>query len=114
MTGSGEALDRSMVRREQAEVQKQLDQFKGKDPEGYGAAIKEINALAKKNSVTLTSGIDMGADLGDSDAEGQQATEGKTTTQSALSITSCGTLSGIFMISLMTFPAFATRSSSFS
>ena len=29
--------------------------------------IKEINALAKKNSVTLTSGIDMGADLGESE-----------------------------------------------
>jgi RHS repeat-associated protein len=45
MTGSEEALDRSMVRREQTAVQRQLDQFKGSNPEGYGTAIKEINSL---------------------------------------------------------------------
>jgi hypothetical protein len=34
-----------MVHREQAEVQKQLDQFKRANPEGYSTAIKEINSL---------------------------------------------------------------------
>ena len=42
---------------------------------GRIALIKEINALAKKNNVTLTSGIDMGASAGE--AEGDQATEKK-------------------------------------
>ena len=37
---------------------------------GRIALIKEINALAKKNSVALTSGIDMGSSLGESAAEG--------------------------------------------
>jgi hypothetical protein len=36
--------------------------------------IKEINALAKKHTVTLTSGIDMGASIGESSAEGDKAT----------------------------------------
>ncbi len=35
--------------------------------------IKEINALAKKHTVTLTSGIDMGASIGESSAEGDKA-----------------------------------------
>jgi len=39
--------------------------------------IREINALAKKNSVTLTSGIDMGATGGEADAEGNQTGENK-------------------------------------
>jgi hypothetical protein len=42
---------------------------------GRIALIKEINTLAKKNNVTLTSGIDMGASAGQ--AEGDQATEKK-------------------------------------
>src|SRR5271156_232636 len=41
-------------------------------------------------------------------------TEGKTTTQSALSRTALGILSGMLVISCMTFPAFSTRSCSFS
>src|SRR5580658_1363581 len=41
------------------------------------------------------------------------STEGRTTTQSALSITLCGMSSGISMISFMTRPALATRSDSF-
>src|SRR5580704_3835839 len=40
-------------------------------------------------------------------------TEGRTTTQSALSITLCGMSSGMFMISFITRPAFWTRSASF-
>ena len=40
---------------------------------GRIALIKEINALAKKNSVSLTSGIDMGANLVESEAEGDKA-----------------------------------------
>jgi hypothetical protein len=35
--------------------------------------IKEINALAKKNSVALTSGIDMGSNLGESGSEADSA-----------------------------------------
>lgn len=35
--------------------------------------IKQINALAKKNTVTLTSGIDMGASVSESSAEGDKA-----------------------------------------
>jgi hypothetical protein len=37
--------------------------------------IKEINALAKKNNVSLTSGIDMGASAGESTAEGDKSSE---------------------------------------
>ncbi len=44
---------------------------------GRIALIKEINALAKKNSVTLTSGIDMGATGGEADAEANQTGENK-------------------------------------
>src|SRR5208282_2193481 len=40
-------------------------------------------------------------------------TEGKTTTQSALSRRPCGMSSGIFRISDTTLPAFSTRSTSF-
>src|SRR6516225_5399021 len=40
-------------------------------------------------------------------------TDGSTTTQSALSSTSCGMLSCAFKISCITFPALSTRSSSF-
>lgn len=38
---------------------------------GRIALIKEINALAKKNNVTLTSGIDMGSSLGESSSKGE-------------------------------------------
>jgi hypothetical protein len=41
--------------------------------------IREINALAKKNSVTLTSGIDMGG--GESNAEGEKTSEKKNTSK---------------------------------
>lgn len=37
--------------------------------------IKEINALAKKNTVTLTSGIEMGASVGDSSAGSDKASK---------------------------------------
>lgn len=40
---------------------------------GRIALIKEVNALAKKNSVTLTSGIDMFATMVESSAEGDKA-----------------------------------------
>jgi hypothetical protein len=62
-----------------------LEIFKGSDLKSFSsgriALIKEINALAKKNNVTLTSGIDMGANLGDSDAEADQTNENKSTTR---------------------------------
>jgi hypothetical protein len=48
---------------------------------GRIALIKEINALAKKNGVTLTSGIDMGANLAASDADGDKASESNGTTR---------------------------------
>ncbi|MEK6320404.1 MAG: hypothetical protein AABN33_01845 [Acidobacteriota bacterium] len=38
---------------------------------GRIALIKEINALAKKNNVALTSGIDMGSSMGESSPEGE-------------------------------------------
>ena len=44
---------------------------------GRIALIKEINALAKKNSVALTSGIDMGSSLGESAEAANTATTGK-------------------------------------
>jgi hypothetical protein len=46
--------------------------------------IKEINALAKKHTVTLTSGIEMGANIGESGAEGDKA-GGKANTKSSSS-----------------------------
>ena len=48
---------------------------------GRIALIKEINALAKKNGVSLTSGIDMGANLVESDAEGDKPGESTGTTK---------------------------------
>lgn len=45
---------------------------------GRIALIKEINALAKKNSVSLTSGIDMGSTGGEADSESEEAKEKKT------------------------------------
>lgn len=48
---------------------------------GRIALIKEINALAKKNGVTLTSGIDMGANLVESDADGDKGANNGTTTR---------------------------------
>lgn len=60
-----------------------LDTFKGNHLKPFSsgriALIKEINALAKKNGVTLTSGIDMGANLVESDAEGEQQGDSRTT-----------------------------------
>lgn len=43
---------------------------------GRIALIKEINALAKKNNVGLTSGIDMGSSLGESHSEGDASSTG--------------------------------------
>lgn len=48
---------------------------------GRIALIKEINALAKSNGVTLISGIDMGANLAESDAEGDKTSDSKGTTR---------------------------------
>lgn len=44
---------------------------------GRIALIKEINALAKKNSVSLTSGIDMGSTGGEANSESEEAKEKK-------------------------------------
>jgi hypothetical protein len=56
-----------------------LEAFKGGHLKPFSsgriALIKEINALAKKNNVTLTSGIDMGAIAGEQEEEGNQASE---------------------------------------
>jgi hypothetical protein len=58
-----------------------LETFKGSHLKPFSsgriALIKEINALAKKNNVSLTSGIDMGASGGEANAEGLQASEKK-------------------------------------
>ncbi len=58
-----------------------LETFKGRHLKPFSSGridlIKEINALAKKNSVTLTSGIDMGATGGEADAEGNQTSDSK-------------------------------------
>ena len=62
MTGSEEALDRSMVHREQTAVQKQLDQLKGANAEGYGTAIKEINTLLNDMGAK-TQGLVLGGNL---------------------------------------------------
>ena len=62
MTGSEEALDRSMVHREQTAVQKQLDQLKGANAEGYGTAIKEINTLLNDTGAK-TQGLVLGGNL---------------------------------------------------
>ena len=60
-----------------------LDTFKANHLKPFSsgriALIKEINALAKKNGVTLTSGIDMGANLVESETEGEQQSESSTT-----------------------------------
>ena len=44
---------------------------------GRISLIREINALAKKNSVSLTSGIDMGSTGGEADSESETAKEKK-------------------------------------
>jgi hypothetical protein len=44
---------------------------------GRIALIREINALAKKNTVSLTSGIDMGSTGGEADSEATEASEKK-------------------------------------
>jgi len=62
MRGSPEALDRSMVHREQTEVQKQLNQFRGANPEGYGTALKEINSLLNDTGAK-TQGLVLGGNL---------------------------------------------------
>ena len=58
-----------------------LETFRGSHLKPFSsgriALIKEINALAKKNNVSLTSGIDMGANSGEADAEGEQANDKK-------------------------------------
>ena len=60
-----------------------LETFRGSNLKPFSSGritlIKEINALAKKNSVTLTSGIDMGADLGESEIASDKDTENQVT-----------------------------------
>jgi hypothetical protein len=60
-----------------------LETFRGSRLKPFSSGritlIKEINALAKKNNVTLTSGIDMGADLGESDTASDKDTGNKVT-----------------------------------
>lgn len=55
-----------------------LDSFKRSHLKTFSSGrinlIQEINALAKKNNVSLTSGIDMGSSLGDSRSEGEKST----------------------------------------
>ena len=55
-----------------------LDAFKTSHLKPFSSGrislIKEINALAKKNNVALTSGIDMGSSLGDSRGEDEKST----------------------------------------
>jgi hypothetical protein len=62
-----------------------LEQFKGNHLKSFSsgriALIKEINAIAKKNNVTLTSGIEMGASLSEPDDEGGKTSESKSTTR---------------------------------
>ena len=58
-----------------------LDTFKGSRLKPFSSGridlIREINALAKKNNVTLTSGIDMGSSAGESNGESDTAGEEK-------------------------------------
>ena len=58
-----------------------LETFKSRHLKPFSSGridlIREINALAKKNNVTLTSGIDMGAIGGEADAEANQTSENK-------------------------------------
>jgi hypothetical protein len=62
-----------------AKALESLETFKVRHLKSFSSGrielIREINALAKKNSVTLTSGIDMGATGGEGDAEGNQTSE---------------------------------------
>ena len=51
-----------MVHREQTAVQKQLDQLKGANAEGYGTAIKEINTLLNDTGAK-TQGLVLGGNL---------------------------------------------------
>jgi hypothetical protein len=57
-----------------------LEAFKTKHLKPFSAGrialIQEINALAKKHNVALTSGIDMGSSLGESGSEGEKSTTG--------------------------------------
>jgi type II secretory pathway pseudopilin PulG len=58
-----------------------LDTFKENHLKSFSsgriALIREINALAKKNNVSLTSGIDMGSTGGEADSESDQTGEKK-------------------------------------
>jgi hypothetical protein len=58
-----------------------LDTFKENHLKSFSsgriALIREINALAKKNNVSLTSGIDMGSTGGEADSESDQTVEKK-------------------------------------
>lgn len=58
-----------------------LEAFKSSHLKSFSSGridlIKEINALAKKNSVMLTSGIDMGSSLGESSTDGDKTGAGE-------------------------------------
>jgi hypothetical protein len=74
--GSDEA---SNVADQAKEALESLEAFKGNHLKPFSsgriALIKEINALAKKNGLLLTSGIDMGADADQLKSEGDQTAE---------------------------------------
>ena len=79
------AAEKTNVEDEAKNALETLETFKGSHLKPFSsgriALIKEINALAKKNNVTLTSGIEMGASGGEADAEGDQAGEKKNTSK---------------------------------
>ncbi len=77
--GNGEPVS---VEDEAKKALESLETFKESHLKAFSsgriALINEINALAKKNTVTLTSGIDMGSSRGEADQEGAPASEKKT------------------------------------
>lgn len=74
--------DEASIEDQGAKALETLESFKANHLKPFSAGridlIKEINALAKKNNVTLTSGIDMGASGDEAEAEGNQTSEKKT------------------------------------
>lgn len=82
INGRPTGSDQVVTEDQGAKALETLETFKGNHLKPFStgriALIKEINALAKKNSVTLTSGIDMGSNSADSDNEADQSNDKKT------------------------------------
>jgi hypothetical protein len=85
VNGRPTGSDQGFTEDQGAKALESLESFKGNHLKAFSAGrialIKEINALAKKNSVTLTSGIDMGSNPADTGNEADQSSDKKNVTR---------------------------------